>query len=264
MDDRPAFLRDNWDTFSDEGVVAAYAYRPAYPDEAIDILAGLARSSARVVDIGCGTGGIARRLAPRVSRLDAIDASAAMIRRGQGSANGSHPNLHWICARVEDWQATTTYDLAVAAGSLHWMQWSIVLPKLAQALEPHGLLAILPDGGASPVRVPWQASLTSLIVEYSAMRNWVPVDLVSEITSRGLFCQTRRFATAPVTVSQSVDEYVEGLHSTAGLARAKMAPHAAAEFDRHVRGLVEPYQDGASRLTFEVTTTLVCGRPLNG
>jgi hypothetical protein len=106
------------------------------------------------------------------------------------------------------------------------MQWSIVLPKLAQALEAHGLLAILPDGGASPVRVPWQVSLTSLIVEYSTMRNWVPVDLVSEIASCGLFCETRRFATAPITVGQSVEEYVEGLHSAAGLSRDRMAPRA--------------------------------------
>jgi SAM-dependent methyltransferase len=264
MDDRPACLKEHWDAFCNEGVVAAYAYRPPYPDEAIDGLAGLVSSSASVVDIGCGTGEIARRLAPCFSRVDAIDASTAMIRRGQQSANGTHPGLQWICARVEDWQFTTTYDLAVAAGSLHWMQWSVVLPKLAQALGAHGLLAILPDGGASPVRVPWQPSLTSLIGEYSAMRNWVPVDVVQEIAGRGLFQETHRFSTAPVAFRQSVDEYVEYMHSQAGLSRAKMAAEAVAEFDRHLRNLVEPYQDVDCHLTFEVTSTVVCGRPLRG
>jgi SAM-dependent methyltransferase len=264
MDDRPACLRENWDAFRDEGVAAAYAHRPAYPDEAIDLLARLVSSSACVVEVGCGTGEIARRLAPRVSRVDAIDASAAMIRRGQQSANGTHPGLHWICARVEDWQFTVTYDLAVAAGSLHWMQWPVVLPKLAQALGQNGLLVILPGGGASAEQLPWRASLRSLIAEYSTMRNWVPFDVVDEITRRGLFQEIGRLATAPVICRQGVDDYIESLHSTAGLSRTRMAPHAVAEFDKRVKQLVEPHRDADSALSFEVTTTLVCGRPLHG
>ena len=32
------------------------------------------------------------------------------------------------------------YVLAVAGESLHWMEWSVVLPRLAEALEPGALL----------------------------------------------------------------------------------------------------------------------------
>jgi hypothetical protein len=96
------------------------------------------------------------------------------------------------------------------------------------------------------------------------MRNWVPVDVVQEIAGRGLFQETHRFSTAPVAFRQSVDEYVEYMHSQAGLSRAKMAAEAVAEFDRHLRNLVEPYQDVDCHLTFEVTSTVVCGRPLRG
>lgn len=53
--------------FQDDSVVDAYPYRPPYPSEAIKLLAGLAVDvPRRVLDIGCGTGDIARPLAPFV------------------------------------------------------------------------------------------------------------------------------------------------------------------------------------------------------
>jgi predicted TPR repeat methyltransferase len=61
-----------------------YPYRPPYPDEAIELLVELIRDGPRtVLDAGCGTGDLSRRLAPRVDRVDAVDASAAMLAKGR-------------------------------------------------------------------------------------------------------------------------------------------------------------------------------------
>ena len=51
--------------FQDQSVVDAYRHRPPYPPQTFEILAGLIRSEPKIVlDIGCGTGKIARGLAP--------------------------------------------------------------------------------------------------------------------------------------------------------------------------------------------------------
>ena len=69
--------------FRDESVVAAYRQRPDYPPATFDILAGLICDEPRtVLDVGCGTGFIARRLADYVNHIHAIDPSSAMIEKG--------------------------------------------------------------------------------------------------------------------------------------------------------------------------------------
>jgi len=70
--------------FDDASVVAAYQHRPPHPDETIRILAGLiAKDCRRVLDVGCGTGFVARPMSLLVERVDALDCSARMIERGQ-------------------------------------------------------------------------------------------------------------------------------------------------------------------------------------
>jgi SAM-dependent methyltransferase len=60
-----------------------------YPAEVFTVLRGLITDAApAVLDVGCGTGDIARRLSPLVERVDAVDVSAAMIEHGRRQAGG--------------------------------------------------------------------------------------------------------------------------------------------------------------------------------
>jgi predicted TPR repeat methyltransferase len=81
MRPKPAHLGDAYAAqFSDAGIVAAYHFRPPYPDATFPMLAGLITSAPRtVLDVGCGTGDIARGLLPFVERIDAVDRSEPMI-----------------------------------------------------------------------------------------------------------------------------------------------------------------------------------------
>ena len=81
---RPAqFGREYGSQFSDASVVSSYHLRPPYPEETFEILVMLLPADCRsVLDLGCGTGEIARRIAPRVERVDAVDPSAGMIAKG--------------------------------------------------------------------------------------------------------------------------------------------------------------------------------------
>ena len=83
--------------FKDKSIVDAYRRRPPYPDETFDILTGLITiEPKRVLDVGCGTGYLARPLSQRVGTVDAVDISANMIAQGKELPNGDAPNLHWI------------------------------------------------------------------------------------------------------------------------------------------------------------------------
>jgi SAM-dependent methyltransferase len=101
---KPAHLQPKYGAqFQDSSVVAAYHHRPPYPVAVIKQLAALIAGSPRVVlDAGCGSGDIARPLAPFVDRVDAVDISAGMVDQGRLRPGGADPRIRWTVAAMED------------------------------------------------------------------------------------------------------------------------------------------------------------------
>src|SRR6478736_3182355 len=98
--------------FQDGSVVEAYPMRPPYPPEVFQILLGVIEDEPRIVlDLGCGTGDIARNLAPHVERLDAVDPSPAMLAKARSLPGGDDPHLHWIETTAEEFDYPTRYSL---------------------------------------------------------------------------------------------------------------------------------------------------------
>jgi ubiquinone/menaquinone biosynthesis C-methylase UbiE len=125
-------------------LVSAYPARPAYPSAVIALLADLVHDTPRVVlDIGCGTGELARRLALLVDRVDAVDFSAGMLDLGRRLSGGDVPTVNWIVGTAEDVALNGPYALITAGKSLHWMDWDVVLPRFARVLTARGVLAIV-------------------------------------------------------------------------------------------------------------------------
>jgi SAM-dependent methyltransferase len=225
--------------FKDQSIVDAYQYRPPYPQEVFLILAGLVKETPRVVlDVGCGTGYIARHLVNYVDRVDAVDFSQAMIETGKKLPGGDHPHLNWIHGAVEEVPFMPPYGLVTAAQSLHWMEWAVVLPRFRQLLLPGGYLALIFKDIMPP---PWDIAIREIIGRYSTNKEYQPYDLLAELQSRGLFVKQGEKRTAPVWFRQSVDAYVESWHSRNGLSRDRMEPAAAAAFDEEVRSLITPF-----------------------
>ena len=68
------FATEYAEQFKDLSMVEAYRHRPPYPVEVFDILADLVQGEPqKVLDVGCGTGFIARNFVERVERIDAVD-----------------------------------------------------------------------------------------------------------------------------------------------------------------------------------------------
>lgn len=244
--------------FADPSVVAAYHLRPPYPAEIIDILVGLAIDEPRtVLDAGCGRGEMARPLAPRVTRVDALDPSPGMLAEGRRLPGGDAPNLTWIQGYAEDAPLRPPYALIVAAASLHWMDWAVVLPRFRDALTQNGVLAL---PGLHHPPPPWTEAAGEVITRYSTNRTYRPYNLVDELEQRNLFHPTGRHETAPVPFEQSVADYVESYHARNGLSRDRLSREAADTFDREMTSLVAAHApDGMVR--FEITGVVTWGRP---
>src|SRR5512134_2570577 len=101
--------------FRDRSIAEAYHNRPPYPDELFSILSRLVTKTPRtVLDVGCGTGDIARGLARYVDRIDAVDLSEAMIEEGKRLPSGDQPRINWIASRLESAPLNPPYTLVVA------------------------------------------------------------------------------------------------------------------------------------------------------
>jgi SAM-dependent methyltransferase len=244
--------------FSDLSVASAYRFRPPYPDEVYTLLDRLLGNTPRVVlELGCGLGEIARRLAAQTDRVDAVEPSRAMLALARSLPGGEQRNLQWYECTAEAFAYRPGYGLVIAAESLHWMDWDRVLPAVRVALAPHGSLVLL-DRRLDTV--PWWTALRPLIPRYSTNSDFQPYDLLDELARRQLFHPDGRTTTTPVLFSQTVEDYVESWHSRNGFSRERMSPSRASEFDTRVRDIVRPYAQGRF-LCYKVHVEVAWGVP---
>lgn len=244
--------------FKDTSIVEVYHHRPPYSDEVIKELIALAIDEPRrILDVGCGTGDLARRLVSRVEHVDAVDFSSSMIDKGKTLPEGDHDNLNWIYGRIEDVELQPPYSLITAGESLHWMEWDIVLPLFHRILTPRGYLALV---SRETEHNPWDTRLQELINHFSTNREYQPYDLVEELEQRHLFQSCGFFSTQPIPIKQSGEVYLQSLHSRNGLSRERMGEEAVIAFDEEVKKAFSPFlQDG--QLLLSVVNTVVWGLP---
>jgi SAM-dependent methyltransferase len=98
----------------------------------------------RALDVGCGAGALARRLAARVGTVDAVDRSDVMIGRARATAGGA--NVRWLLGDVLDGSLpldTGGYDVVTAVSSLHHMPLRPALMRLSALVRPGGVLAVV-------------------------------------------------------------------------------------------------------------------------
>jgi SAM-dependent methyltransferase len=110
--------------------------RPHYPDELVQrILA--ASPGLKVLDVGCGTGIVARQFQAAGATVLGIDPDARMADLARQCG------LAVEVATFEDWDPDgRAFDAVIAGQAWHWVEPVAGAAKAARALRPGGLLAL--------------------------------------------------------------------------------------------------------------------------
>jgi len=162
-------------------LAAAYQSRPGYPAALVDRLAELAGPGGRVVDLGAGTGDLAIPLASRGLSVAAVEPARRMLdvlerraaergiavqaspavqesasvratapldegasRAASAAAPGHDNTLLTVHAAAEaTGLGAASFDLAIVADALHWLDPELAGAEIARLLAPGGAFAIV-------------------------------------------------------------------------------------------------------------------------
>jgi SAM-dependent methyltransferase len=109
------------------------------------ILNAVPAGCGAALEIGCGDGLLASRLAERCAEVTAIDRDAEMIALARSRAQATGPGR--VTVVEADYLAypvaEASFDFACANTSLHHMDFTAALAAMARALRPGGRLAVV-------------------------------------------------------------------------------------------------------------------------
>lgn len=131
-----------------QGVI--YQDRQAAVLEYVD--AAALPSASRVLEIGCGAGHLTMELGERGFRVDAVDASPAMVHATAGRA-AERGLAERVAVGVADVHAlpfgSSEFDLVVAVGVIPWLHSpESAVREMARVLQPGGQLVLTADNRA--------------------------------------------------------------------------------------------------------------------
>jgi SAM-dependent methyltransferase len=245
------------EVFKDETVARLYRRRPPYPAAVFAMLRRRLVAPRTVLDAGAGTGALALGMASFAERVDAVEPSAAMIAEARRAPGGDDRRIRWIPGRAEDAPLAPPYGLITCGASLHWMDLAVVLPRFREALAPGAYLAVANNEN---VHGPYEDDVWAVTARYAAVAyRDTTADAVAAVRASGIFTIEDQERTEPVPFEQSVDEYIERLHSASTHTRAQLGQKAET-FDDEVRAVFARH--GIERLQYGVIGVVTWAAPM--
>ena len=109
--------------------------------------------SARLLDIGCGTGSFLRAIEDLVEQADGVDLSSGMIEqaRKRALANGSSTQFTRIDGPRLPF-ADNTFDVVTSILSFRYLDWDPIIAEILRVMKPGGHLLVI-DMVAKPVEL---------------------------------------------------------------------------------------------------------------
>jgi len=236
--------------------------RLPYPAELADRLASALAldGSGRAIDVGCGPGIIALRLAHRFDEMVGVDADRHMLEEAARRAvEQGISNTRWVEMRAENLPGDLgRFRVATFAQSFHWMDRASVAEKVRAMLEPGGAFVQVNHwsiGGEpapeSPYPFPPDDAVQQLVRKYlgesrRAGQGVLPtakLDDEPEVLRAAGFGEPERVPLpAGDVVVSSADDLVARYYSVSG-----SAPHLFGsrkeEFEQELRALLNAASD---------------------
>lgn len=252
------------DSFGDSEVAEAYLHRPDYADAIYRRLVEISPGHRSLLDLGCGTGKIARRLAGYFESVTALDASGPMLRIAALQCAVNPHRISWIQGLAEEVPfAGAPFDLVVAGASIHWMDHARVFPKLLGSVASDHVFAVVDGDG--PHEPPWQTQWNSFLAQ------WI-YELKGEVfepdNPDSAFAQKmnsyRRWLNVAgelivvaEPIRQRVEHFIACQHSRDTFTRARLGGRLG-RFDAQLRAMLMPYaREGV--ISYRVGSKLVWG-----
>ena len=120
-------------------------HRAGFPEELFERLAaqGIGRAGQRVLDLGSGTGSLARGFAQAGARVMALDISEDLLAQARALAAEEGVAIETLCAPAEDsGLAAARFDVVSAGQCWHWFERPRAAAEARRLLAPGGRLAI--------------------------------------------------------------------------------------------------------------------------
>ncbi|MEV7565339.1 class I SAM-dependent methyltransferase [Streptomyces tanashiensis] len=166
------------------------------------ILRRLPRRLDRALDVGCGSGDLARLLTTRATAVRAVDADPAIIARARELTAPTAPVAYAVEDALADTGDDGAYTAVTCLATLHHLPPAEALERFRERLAPGGTLVVL---GLSRPDAPADHLLGLLSVPLNAATGW--------LKNRG------RPAPRPVAMTAATRDAEESLAEIALLAR---------------------------------------------
>jgi ubiquinone/menaquinone biosynthesis C-methylase UbiE len=220
------------DSRSFERVAELYERRrPEYPDDAVAWLAERLdlRAGRAVLDLGAGTGKLARALVETDARVIALEPGEAML----GQLARAVPQAEPLLGAAEAIPLPDESVDAVACGqSFHWFRAAEALTEIHRVLRPHGGLALI--WNMRDQKDPLQRRITALLEPFVPSRRPRSSSSADTVEGSRLFgpVETRSFRHAQTLDAEGLAERIATISFVAAAPAADRA-----ELDRVLRGL---------------------------
>ena len=104
------------------------------------LLSLVPNDAVSVLDVGCGLGRLAVKLAIRNREVTGVDLSPEMIARARKAGRG---HLMFLCGNFLERSFTAQqFDCVISAATLHHMPENVAVPRMVELLHPGGRLVI--------------------------------------------------------------------------------------------------------------------------
>jgi SAM-dependent methyltransferase len=118
-----------------------HRFRPGPPAEAVEWV--VPPSTGTAVDLGAGTGALARRLLERAARVIAVEPDPRMLT----VLTAHSPQVLGVQAAAEHLPlATGSVDAVMISSAWHWMDADATIEEVGRALRPGGMLGVVWNG----------------------------------------------------------------------------------------------------------------------
>jgi SAM-dependent methyltransferase len=229
-----------------EGTAADYdRFRLPYADGLVDLVRSelALNGTGQLVDLGAGTGQVARALRPFFKHVVAIDPEADMVEYGRARTEREGDGIEWRLARAEDVEFPSgSVDVVASGNAFHRFDRPVVVANAVRWLPADGVIVVLWSDGPLGRDEPWQLELARVRDEWlersgaSARipEGWERGEYTDEVVLRDAGFDRQVEHIMRVRHTWTVETILGFLHATSFASRSALQGQADA-FDADVR-----------------------------